>query len=130
MKEVGVPPLRSGESCKTDLPAEAHTPGPWEVEFSTITGRPLGIYAPNDANIPGAVGSIVRRNGIGLPSSAKAVANARLIAAAPDLLDFAQSMVVALDLAAELFPADAIHFQQFAEDARAVIGKATLQAES
>lgn len=56
--------------------------------------------------------------------------NLALVKAAPDLLDFAQSMVVALDLAAELFPADAIHFAQFAEDARAVIAKAEGSSEA
>ncbi len=64
---------------------EQHTPGPWEVVWGQHD-RPLGISAPADAGIPGAVGCVVRINGIGLPSSAKASANARLIAAAPDLL--------------------------------------------
>ena len=63
------------------------TKGPWKVEYSQETGRPLGIYAPNDTGIPGAVGNIVRRNGIGLPSSETAQANAYLIASAPDLLE-------------------------------------------
>ena len=63
-----------------------HTPGPWVVDYSPKTGRPLGITAPGDEGIPGAVGCVVRRNGIGLPGSETAQANARLIAAAPDLL--------------------------------------------
>lgn len=64
-----------------------HTPGPWQVKYDEQTGRPSGIYAPDDAGIPGAVGHIVRLRGLGLPSSEKAQANARLIAAAPDLLE-------------------------------------------
>jgi hypothetical protein len=70
------------------------TPGPWLVEYGEETGRPLGIYAPKDAGVPGAVGSIVRRNGIGLPSSDTAQANARLIAAAPDLLAGCEAMLL------------------------------------
>lgn len=68
--------------------------------------------------------SYVLITGVAKPIACGSTARARLIAAAPDLLDFAQSMVVALDLAAELFPADAIHFAQFADDARAVLSKA------
>ena len=63
-----------------------HTPGPWVVVWSPKTGRPVGIDAPNDADIPGAVGGVVRQNGIGMPGSALGCANARLIAAAPDML--------------------------------------------
>lgn len=62
-----------------------HTPGPWFVDYDE-DDRPVGITAPNDLSIPGAVGHIVRRNGIGLPSSETAKANAHLISAAPDLL--------------------------------------------
>jgi hypothetical protein len=61
-----------------------HTPGPWFVRLST-DGRPFAIDAPYDMHTPGGVGSIVRSRGIGLPSSPVAMANARLIAAAPDM---------------------------------------------
>jgi hypothetical protein len=61
-----------------------HTPGPWEVRCGQETNRPRAIVAPNDTG-PGGVGSIVRWNGIGFPSSPAAQANARLIAAAPDM---------------------------------------------
>jgi hypothetical protein len=74
-----------------------HTPGPWVVEYSRDyyrRDRPIGINAPNDAGVPGAVGHIVRRNGIGLPSSDRAKANARLIAAAPDLLSACEAMLL------------------------------------
>jgi len=63
-----------------------HTPGPWVVVYGE-SGRPRGINAPNDKDIKGAVGHVVRWNGIGLPSSPTAKANARLIAAAPDLYE-------------------------------------------
>ena len=61
-----------------------HTPAPWRVAL--CNGRPIGIFAPEDVGKPGAVGNIVRNNGIGLPGSPTALANAYLIAAAPDLL--------------------------------------------
>jgi hypothetical protein len=70
-----------------------HTSAPWVVDYCAATGRPLGISAPNDAGVPGAVGHIVRLRGIGLPSSEMARANARLIAAAPDLLEACKSAI-------------------------------------
>lgn len=68
-----------------------HTPGPWEIRFSA-NGYPYGINAPNgDDRKPGAVGSLVLRWGaFALPSSAEALANARLIAAAPEMLALLQ----------------------------------------
>ena len=65
-----------------------HTPGPWEVKRSR-SGYPYRIYAPNaDDHRNGAVGRDVTRWGaFSLPSSKEAEANARLIAAAPDLLE-------------------------------------------
>jgi hypothetical protein len=68
-----------------------HTPGPWEVRCGQETNRPRAIVAPNDTG-PGGVGSIVRWNGIGFPSSPAAQANARLIAAAPDMLEALQEI--------------------------------------
>lgn len=63
-----------------------HTPGPWCIAYGD-SGRPRAIYAPKDKNIPGAIGNVIRWNGIGLPSSPIAHANALLIAAAPDMLE-------------------------------------------
>lgn len=64
----------------------AHTPGPWTLHFGE-QGYPLAIDAPRERwSIPGAVGAIVRSNGIGMPSSSEGLANALLITAAPDLL--------------------------------------------
>jgi hypothetical protein len=63
-----------------------HTPGPWEVEYGK-QGWPRGIKAPHDMDVPGGVGNVVRWNGIGFPSSPTAKANARLIAAAPKMID-------------------------------------------
>lgn len=54
----------------------------------------------------------------------EAQALAHQFVAAPALLEFAQSMQVALELAAVLHPESAVHFRQFARDAAAVIAKA------
>ena len=64
-----------------------HTPGPWVV-LTNRAGYPYQIHAPNgDDKKPGAVGSYITRwAAISLPSSEEGNANARLIAAAPDLL--------------------------------------------
>lgn len=66
---------------------DRHTPGPWKVRF-IHNGAPYQIEAPNgDDRKSGAVGKRVTRWGcFMLPTSAEAVANAHLIAAAPDLL--------------------------------------------
>lgn len=69
-----------------------HTLGPWEVVYGS-SGYPRAVIAPRDKGIPGAVGNVVRWNGIGLPSSPIAKANALLIAAAPDLLEVAKLVV-------------------------------------
>src|SRR5690348_2840787 len=73
-----------GEAERRDV--SAHSSGPWVIQFGGDGRVPVGISAPKDAGVPGAVGCVVRTNGIGLPSSPTALANARLIAAAPDLL--------------------------------------------
>ena len=66
----------------------AHTPGPWVV-VNGWTGYPSHIAAPNaDDTKPGAVGSHITRQGsVSLPSSEEGMANARLIAESPSLLD-------------------------------------------
>lgn len=64
------------------------TPGPWEVVESR-NGYPYQISARTASdNIAGAVGkSITRWAAIALPSSEEGQANARLIAAAPELYE-------------------------------------------
>ena len=65
----------------------AFTPGPWSVRLSK-SGYPYQIVAPRESDkAAGRVGSAITRWGsISLPSSEEGQANARLIAAAPDLL--------------------------------------------
>ena len=67
-----------------------HTPGPWEIRYAA-NGCPYTITTTASGNfdkMPGRVGSqILRWGSFMLPSSAEARANARLIAAAPELLE-------------------------------------------
>ena len=65
----------------------AHTPGPWSVLVNR-QGYPYQIHAINGDNTKtGTVGtSVTRWKSIALPSIAEGKANARLIAAAPELL--------------------------------------------
>ncbi len=63
-----------------------HTPGPWEV-VRTPNGYPCQITATaGDPRKPGGICDVTRWASISVPSSAEGEANARLIAAAPDML--------------------------------------------
>ena len=73
-----------------------HSPAPWVIRFGS-RGQPVSIDAPSEKHIPGAVGGVIRQNGIGLPSSPVALANARLIAAAPVLLAAAKTQLRRLE---------------------------------
>jgi len=59
--------------------ATAHTPGPWHVTRGHQTNLVRGVFG-NNGNC------VVRFNGIASPTKPEGQANARLIAAAPDLL--------------------------------------------
>lgn len=68
-----------------------HTPGPWRIVCG-VSGLARGIDAGTPQNHPGGIQHVVRFNGLGFPSSPEGQANARLIAAAPDLLEALQHM--------------------------------------
>lgn len=55
-----------------------HTPGPWKIDVGHQTKRARGISADKR--------NIVNFGGLASPASEETAANARLIAAAPDLL--------------------------------------------
>lgn len=57
-----------------------HTPGPWSLRMTGWQTNPAAIYSPRR---PGAVACIPARTSVPLDEQS---ANARLIAAAPDLL--------------------------------------------
>ena len=65
-----------------------HTPGPWIV-INAKNGLPYQICAIHGRDTePGVVGKgILRWGSISLPSSGEGKANARLIAAAPEMLE-------------------------------------------
>jgi hypothetical protein len=64
-----------------------HTPGPWQVIYSR-TGYPYQICATDETlrKMPGRIYDVTRWAAIGLPSSEEGLANARLMAAAPQML--------------------------------------------
>jgi hypothetical protein len=64
----------------------AHTPGPWTIRRAS-QGKPY--------QIEGATRDITRWGGLSAPMSHEAEANARLIAAAPDLLEALQYVLSA-----------------------------------
>lgn len=70
-----------------------HTPGPWDVNEPDAKG---GVWV--DAND----GLTVARVGGGVSSVAEAIANARLIASAPDLLSALEKALASLEGQAEL----------------------------
>lgn len=70
-----------------------HTPGPWVVIYDYKNGAALRIEAPNSRAVAGCVLSIIRSRGIGMPACDIGKANARLIAAAPELLEALEDMI-------------------------------------
>lgn len=109
-----------------------HTPGPWKVDRTgKFHGqRPYGISA-NDGT------TITRWGSISRPASLEAEANARLIAAAPEMLDLIQRMISAIDAGSvdseEIDLGDGTQPHRFHEEwahyARAAISKATGEGE-
>ena len=96
-----------------------HTPGPWEVRipFSTAARFPAYIVSsePNERFIAAMYGS-----GGDYDKRLEAAQNARLIAAAPDLLEALQALTHSLDYA------DLLHDDQRKafKHARAAVAKA------
>ena len=66
-----------------------HTPGPWTVRCSS-KGYPYQIEAPNGSRGPGGITCVTRWAAISFPTSTEGQANARLIAAAPDMFAILQ----------------------------------------
>lgn len=62
-----------------------HTPGPWEIRRST-KGYAYAIRAPNGKRVK----DVTRWAAISVPSLPEGEANARLIAAAPEMLTILQ----------------------------------------
>lgn len=89
-----------------------HTPGPWSLRMTGWQTNPAAIYSPRR---PGAVACIPARTSVPLDEQS---ANARLIAAAPDLLAALSNIILSSDANCGDSLANAI------EAARAAITKA------
>ena len=92
-----------------------HTPAPWSVEIDHHTAAPEFIRAYVDGEMYDLASVLCDETG-------NATANARLIAAAPDLLELARQVVLAADQNEGSIPADIV------SGARAAIAKATGEA--
>jgi hypothetical protein len=89
-----------------------HTPGPWEIRDSEVLGGPFGYCIDTDSFVVAEVYDDATE----LP----ALANARLIAAAPEMLEALYQYVSDLR-----FPPQGDSIQRRIERAEAVIAKAT-----
>lgn len=75
----------------------SHTPGPWKVKRQFIHGReivPRIVCAPDDDRQCGWIADLIGAPYLGHHST---LANARLIAAAPDLLEACKAALAVLD---------------------------------
>ena len=100
---------------------EKHTPGPWHADISRSYGFPSSL-TPNIPINPVVMGSPVNRSLAKVPRLyPEAEANARLIAAAPDLLDALKALTHSLDVE------DLVHDDQRSSFAAAIaaIAKST-----
>lgn len=68
-----------------------HTPGPWAFRMTGWQTNPAAVYSPRR---PGAVACIPARTSVPLDEQS---ANARLIAAAPELLAELENLVNAME---------------------------------
>ena len=113
-------PTTGQDQAKTSQGKPEHTPGPWKV-VNDWNGRPVKIIAPHaDPHKPGGIVDITRDRAISLPSSEEGSANARLISAAPDLLDVCKEA-----LQREEDTGESCGSRDFIERLRAAIAKAT-----
>jgi hypothetical protein len=101
----------------------SHTPGPWALdEVRTSVGRAFRVGA-GEMLVAGKGCCIIYDDYPGGDKSKQREANARLIAAAPDLLDACASMWMALS------DTDDPELRKLADECRAVYAKATEQPE-
>lgn len=104
----------------TTIPASGHSPGPWEYndpeKFTQGHGKfsEIAVYARGNA-FPWRMAEVQG------PDMATEIANARLIAAAPELLAACQAVLASLGRAQCNLPAEAL---RAVDMARAAIAKA------
>ena len=93
--------------------ADKHTPGPWNIGSSDLPVSRMSIHCKGHKDsCHSTVALMVSRGAIGI-SHDEEFANARLIAAAPDLLDVLEELVAEFGVCG------------LTEKARAAIAKAT-----
>ena len=77
----------------------AHTPGPWQAEHSTSGGHDLYAFvAPNRSALGHFAGYLEQTNEDRWLGTGPNAANARLIAAAPDMLEALEEVMDELDV--------------------------------
>ena len=72
---------------------QTHTPAPWRVEIWTYQNKREELAIQNDSDAIAKISSLWRE---GDDSSAEEMANARLIAAAPDLLAHLKMLIIGI----------------------------------
>lgn len=92
-----------------------HTPGPWRIHWGHDTAYPLGISTA-DRNVV---------NAFGRPAQDESIANARLIAAAPELLEALEDAINRIKSSLKLLNCDDEFIDREIAKARAAITKAT-----
>lgn len=118
----------------------AHSLGPWTVpHFATSHGCKCGYVFDSSGNYMGAVATVHFNDGRSIeegggddPPIEEAKANARLIAAAPDLLEALQNLLTLSENADETGYVDGegwLPMEKIQERARQAIAKATQQPE-
>lgn len=99
-----------------------HTPGPWSVDVGESSGPGMG----SDVVRVDVMKGDRRVAGVTVRPGSKALSNARLIAAAPDLLEALSELC---DIVHGLIEDGAPHVDSFTlQPARAAIAKATTEA--
>ena len=95
-----------------------HTPGPWEADFETY---PIMVRSQSETwPLVDELGNEEGRAGVFIANTGDNKANARLIAAAPELLEALKQIVNVWDT-----NPDVITYAELTRSARAAIAKAT-----
>lgn len=84
----------------TQEQTDGHTKGPWKIDFGHPRGLPGGISVAKGGR------PVTRFNAFARPSTPEALANARLIAAAPEIKTALLDAVIALEALASAWPED------------------------
>lgn len=121
----GADSVVAAETSRTASQLRAsHTPAPWRLWLSE--GDHGAFMLHGDSLDPHGVNMLITQRGIGTPNGDEGVANAHLIAAAPDLLAALKEALELVDDLRLTYPAayrDYIGYTKIDEGWRAVIAK-------